>query len=108
MALRIRRNDIVRVVSGDELGKSGRVLEILDGGRLVVEGVNYVWKHLRRSQQHPHGARIQKEAPLSASSVMLVCPSCSKTTRIAHRVLEGGEKVRACRKCRQPIPAPAE
>ena len=102
--MRIRRNDIVKVIAGDDAGKTGKVLEV-DGDRILVEGINFVWKHLRRSQQHPHGARIQKEAPLQQSKLAVVCPSCSKATRIGRKVVEGGEKVRICKKCRQPIMA---
>ena len=102
--MRIRRNDIVKVIGGDEAGKTGKVIEI-NGDRILVEGVNFVWKHLRRSQQHPHGARIQKEAPLHESKLAVVCPSCSKPTRIGHKAIEGGERVRVCKKCRQPIMA---
>ncbi len=102
--MRIRRNDIVQVIAGDDAGKTGKVLEV-DGDRVLVEGVNFVWKHLRRSQQHPHGARIQKEAPMRQSKLAVVCPSCSKPTRVGRKVIEGGEKVRICKKCRQPIMA---
>jgi len=59
--MRIRRNDVVRVMTGTEKGKEGKVLSVdADSGRILIEGVNKTWKHLRRSQQHPHGARIQK------------------------------------------------
>jgi len=105
--VRIRRNDVVKVVSGDEAaqGKTGRVLRVLDEGRVLVEGVNFVWKHMKRSQQHPHGARIQKEAPVHVSNLMLVCPSCGKPARVAYRKPEGGEKERVCKKCKAVIPA---
>ena len=104
--MRIRRNDIVKVIAGDEAGKTGKVLEV-DGARVLVEGVNFVWKHLRRSQQHPHGARIQKEAPVRAAKLMLVCTSCEKPAKVAHKRLESGEHVRVCKKCRQPVTARA-
>jgi large subunit ribosomal protein L24 len=102
--MRIRKNDVVQVITGDEKGKTGKVLSVdRESGRAVVEGVNFVWKHLRRSQQHPHGARIQREAPLHASNLKVICQSCNKPTRIAMKVLEDGEKVRLCRKCRQAV-----
>lgn len=102
--MKIRRNDIVRVMTGDEKGKQGKVLSVdRESGRVLVEGVNYVWKHLRRSQQHPHGARIQKEAPLPVSNLALVCPSCGKPTKVAMKRMESGDKVRICKKCRAEV-----
>ncbi|HEY3227068.1 MAG TPA: 50S ribosomal protein L24 [Planctomycetota bacterium] len=105
--MRIRRNDVVKVISGDEAaqGKTGKVLRVLDGGRILVEGLNMVWKHMRRSQQHPHGARIQKEAPLQVSNVMLVCPACGKATKVGMSAPAGSEKSRICKKCKTVIPS---
>ncbi len=102
--MRIRKNDVVQVVTGEEKGKTGKVLSVeAGGGRILVEGVNYIWKHLRRSQQHPHGARIQKEAPIHHSNVKVLCQSCNKPTRPVSKRLEDGERVRICRKCRQAV-----
>jgi large subunit ribosomal protein L24 len=105
--MHIRRNDIVQVITGNERGKKGKVLRVIGEDRVLVEGINFVWKHLRRSQQHPHGARIQKEAPMVAAKLMLVCTSCEKPAKVAHKRLESGEHVRLCKKCRQPITARA-
>lgn len=100
----IRRNDVVRVIAGAEKGKTGKVLSVnRKTDRAVVEGVNRRWKHLRRSQQHPHGARIQKEAPIHVSNLQLLCASCNKPTRAVIKRLEDGERVRICRKCRQAV-----
>jgi large subunit ribosomal protein L24 len=102
----IRRNDVVRVIAGSEKGKTGKVLSVdRKAGRALVEGVNRRWKHLRRSQQHPHGARIQKEAPLDLSNLQLICGSCNKPTRAVMKRLEDGERVRICKKCRQAVAA---
>ncbi len=102
--MKIRKNDIVKVVAGDEKGKTGKVLSVeRETGRVLVEGVNFIWKHLRRSQQNPHGARIRKEASLDASNVKVVCQSCSKPTRVAVKRLEDGDRARICRKCRQAV-----
>lgn len=102
--MKIRKNDVVRVMTGDEKGKQGKVLSVDRGaGRVLVEGVNYVWKHLRRSQQHPHGARIQKEAPLPAGNLALMCPACNKPTKVAMKRLESGDKIRICKKCRAEV-----
>ena len=78
-------DDKVRVIAGDEKGKEGSVLRILYlEDRIVVEGINYVWKHIRRSQQHTQGGRLEKEAPMSISNVQVVCTACNKPTRIGH------------------------
>jgi large subunit ribosomal protein L24 len=100
----IRKNDIVQVTTGSQKGKTGKVLSIESGGdRVLVEGVNFIWKHLRRSQQHPHGARIQKEAAIHISNVQVVCQSCNKPTKVMGKKLEDGEKLRICKKCRQAV-----
>jgi large subunit ribosomal protein L24 len=100
----IRKNDIVQVLHGDERGKTGKVLSVDRAeGRALVEGVNRRWKHLRRSQQHPHGARIQKEAPVHVSNLMVVCQACSKPTKVVAKRLEDGDRARICKKCRQAV-----
>ena len=104
----IRKNDIVTVITGEERGKTGKVLDVnTASGRVLVEGVNFIWKHLRRSQQHPHGARIQKEGSIHISNVKVVCQSCSKPTRVVGKKLENGGKARVCRKCGQAVAAEA-
>lgn len=102
---RIRRHDTVVVLSGDERGKTGKILR-LDGGCALVEGVNLVWKHLRRSQQHPQGARIQKEAPIPLARLALLSPGDNKPTRVGIQTLPNGTKIRICRRTKQPIPDP--
>ncbi|HZN61180.1 MAG TPA: 50S ribosomal protein L24 [Planctomycetota bacterium] len=105
--MKIRKHDIVKVISGDGAarGQTGKVIRVLDNDRLLVQGVNMVWKHMRRSQQHPHGARIEKEATIHVSNVMLVCPSCGKASKVAMEKVEGGDKSRLCKKCKAVIPA---
>ena len=97
----IRRNDSVQVMAGKDRGKKGRVLRVIaDKNRLVVEGVNFVKRHTRPNPgRGVKGGILEKEAALHASNVQLVCPECSKPTRIGHKVLEDGRKVRICRKC---------
>ena len=99
----IRKNDIVQVITGEEKGKKGKVLNVdLASGRVLVEGVNFIWKHLRRSQQHPHGARIQKEASIHVSNVKVECQSCNKLTRVISKKVEDG-RARICKKCGQSV-----
>ena len=106
MKYRIHKNDIVEVITGDDSGKKERVLQIMPrSGLVVIEHVNFVTKHMRRSRQNPYGARLQKEAPVSISNVMLVCPACEKGVRVHVRTAEG-EKARFCVKCGKEIPPP--
>lgn len=96
----IRVNDTVQVISGDDRGMRGRVLRIdRTNGRVVVEGVNIMLKHVRPSRQARQGGRLSKEHPISLSNVRLICPACSRPTRVGARFLNDGSKVRYCKKC---------
>src|SRR5262245_55982198 len=97
----IRRNDTVSVNTGKDSGKRGRVLNGLPmKDRLIVEGVNMMKRHTRPNpQRNIKGGIVEREASLHASNVQLVCPECGKVTRIGHRILTDGRKVRICRKC---------
>ena len=72
-------------------------------GKVVVEGVNTVWKHMRRSQKNPRGGRLHKEMPVQISNVQLVCPACSQATRTGVRFKEDGSKHRFCKHCSAEI-----
>jgi large subunit ribosomal protein L24 len=101
LATPIRKNDNVLVVTGKDRGKRGRVLKVVpDKNRLVVEGVNLIKRHTKPNPQRGvKGGLVEREAALHASNVQLVCPECAKPTRLGHRVLGDGRKVRVCRKC---------
>ncbi len=97
----IRKNDNVVVTTGKDRGKRGRVLKVLrDTNRVVVEGVNFINRHTKPNpQKNIKGGVMKREAPLHASNVQLVCPECGAQTRIGHKLLGDGRKVRICRKC---------
>jgi len=96
----IKANDTVKVISGEDRGASGKVLRVVrDKDKLVVEGVNRVYKHVRRSQKNPQGGRLSIEMPVSVSNVLLVCGSCGAATRLGARYLADGSKERYCKKC---------
>jgi large subunit ribosomal protein L24 len=96
----IRTNDTVEVIAGNDRGERGKVLSVdYSEGRLVVEGVNRVYKHVRRSQRNPQGGRLSKELPIQISNVKLVCPKCGQAARSGARYLEDGRKERYCKKC---------
>jgi large subunit ribosomal protein L24 len=97
----IRRNDTVIVTTGKDRGKRGRVLRVEpDRNRLVVEGINLIKRHTRPNPaRNIKGGVVSREASLHSSNVQLVCPECGVVTRIGHKVLDDGRKVRICRKC---------
>ena len=98
--IRIRKNDIVKVVTGKERGKVGRVLKVdRDKGRVFVEKLNMMKRHLKPGKTHPQGGIVEKEAPLALSNVMLMCEKCNKPTRISNRVESDGNKSRVCKRC---------
>ena len=104
MGLAIKKQDTVQVVTGKEKGKKGRVLSVMPSeDRLIIEKINVIKRHMKPSRKYSQGGIVEKEAPIHISNVMLVCPKCDKTTRIATIVLEGGRKVRACKKCKEVI-----
>ena len=97
----IRKGDQVRVMTGRDRGKSGRVLAVNPAkNTLVVEHANIIKRHTRPNpQKNIKGGIVEKEAPLHISNVMVVCPGCGKHTRIGRTVLPDGTKVRSCRRC---------
>lgn len=100
MAARIKKDDLVVVIAGDHKGARGKVLRVIpDRQRVVVEGVNMVYRHVRKSQRHPQGGRIQKEAPIHISNVMPVDPRNDRGVRVrfeVRRTPEGVLKQRVC------------
>lgn len=93
--MHIRTNDTVLVISGADRGTRGKVVRVLAGkNKVVVEGVNRVFKHMRRSQKNPQGGRLSKEMPIDASNVALLDPKSDKPTRVGVRVLADGTKER--------------
>ena len=97
--MRIKTGDSVVVVSGKDRGKKGKVILVLQNeGKIVVEGLNLIKKHVRARKQGQKGQIISKERAVSVSSVALVCKSCGKPTRIGYR-FEADNKARICKKC---------
>jgi len=93
--MHIRVNDTVEVISGDDKGKRGRILRV-DGaaGKVVVEGINRVYKHLKPGRRNPQGGRLSKEMPVDVSNIALIDPSSNKPTRVGVRLLPDGTKER--------------
>ena len=98
--LHVKKDDTVVVVSGKDKGKQGKVITAMPReGKVIVEGVNKVTKHQKPQGPKTPGGRIEREAPIFASKVMLVCSKCNKATRVAHKFISDGSKVRVCKKC---------
>jgi large subunit ribosomal protein L24 len=102
--MRIRKNDKVRVIAGNDRGKEGKVLKVFPGSnRVIVEKVNLIKRHMRPSQTNPQGGIVEKEAAISVSNVMLVCPQTQQPTRLGIRILSDGTRVRVSKKSGEMI-----
>ena len=96
--MNVKKNDTVIVLSGKDKGKKGKVLEAMPAtGKVIVEGINIATCHVKPKKQGDQGGIINREIPMYASKVMLVCPKCKKGVRVGYSVLEHGTKVRVCK-----------
>ena len=101
--LSIRTGDKVKVIAGKDKGKEAKVLATMPyKNRVIVERVNMMKKAQRPTQRNPKGGILEIEAPMHASNVMLVCPSCSQATRVGRKRVDG-TRVRVCKKCGNDI-----
>lgn len=99
MAVHVKKGDMVVVLAGDDKGKTGQVLKVdALAHKVLVQGVNRVYKHMRPSRQHPRGGRIQKEMPIHISNVLPVDPKTNQATRVGFKINEDGSKERIARK----------
>lgn len=104
---KIRRGDEVLVIAGKNKGQRGKVrVNMVDEDRVLIEGVNIVIKHIRRGRARQAG-RVEVEAPMYVSKLMLVCPTCGQPTRVGIRAGADGKNARYCKKCDQLIPRPS-
>jgi large subunit ribosomal protein L24 len=102
--MKIRRNDIVKVLAGKDKGKTGKVLKIFPvKNKAIVEGINYFAKHARKTQNNPKGGIMHKESPIDISKLSIVCTRCSKPARIGFSILSDRSKARVCRICKETI-----
>jgi large subunit ribosomal protein L24 len=100
----IRKDDKVKVIAGKDKGKIGKVLRVLrKKDRILVEKVNIIKRHTRPSAKNRQGGIVESEAPIPWSNVMLMCNKCMSATRVTHKMLEDGNKVRTCAKCGETI-----
>jgi large subunit ribosomal protein L24 len=103
--MHIKKDDQVEVIAGDDKGtpsqrRVAKVLRVLpEKHKIVVEGVNRVYKHLKAGGKNQQGGRLSKEMPIDVSNVLLFCPSCRRGVRVGHRFTEAGQKQRYCKAC---------
>jgi len=102
--MRIKKDDIVEVISGNDKGKRGKVLRVIPKeNKVIVENINMRKKHQRPTPSLREGGIIEREEPIYISKVMVVCPSCDRPTRVGIRKLEDERKARFCKKCGELI-----
>ena len=99
---KIRKNDIVYVLTGRDAGKTGKVFRVSTADqRALVEGVNYVKKHARKTKQDQQGGIVSKESPIHLSNLAVFCKTCNMSTRVGINVLADGTKSRFCKRCKE-------
>ena len=102
--MKIKRDDMVLIISGNDKGKRGRVLRVYpEQDRIIVEGVRMMKKHTKPTQRDPQGGIIEREAPLHVSNVMLVDPKNDEPTRISRQRLDEGRRVRVAKRSGEMI-----
>ena len=101
---RIKKNDTVKLLAGKDKGKSGKVIFVYPKiDRALIQGLNLVKKHARRTKEDQQGGIIQKESPVNLSNLMVVCQKCGKSAKVSFNTLSDGTKVRICKKCKELI-----
>jgi len=98
--LKIKKGDTVKVLTGKDRGKTGQVTRALpEVGKLIVDGVNVAKKHQKATRATMQGGIIDKDMPIPAANVAVVCPKCGKPTRVGFNIEADGTKIRVCKKC---------
>lgn len=98
--MRLTKGDLVKIITGDDHGKTGRVLRVFENeNRILIEGAHFVKRHTRQVKQGQQGGILEKEAPIHASNAMIICPKCGRITSVGKRALTSGKRVRACKQC---------
>ena len=101
---KVRKNDTVYVLAGKDRGKTGRVFRVYPKEeRALVEGINYIKKHARKSQANPQGGIVQKESAIHISNLALLCKTCNKPAHIGISKIADGTKSRYCKRCKEVI-----
>jgi large subunit ribosomal protein L24 len=102
--LTVRRDDTVKVISGRDKGKKGKVLRVVQASdRILVQGIHFVKKAMRPSKDNPQGGIHQVETTVHISNVMVVCPQCNKPSRVGRKRQKDGKLARICKKCKGEV-----
>lgn len=100
----VKKGDEVVVINGKYRGKRGKVMQVSPSeGKVIVEGVNIVTKHVKPRKMGEAGGIVKAEGAMYASKVQVVCPHCNKPTRVGHQILTDGSKQRICKKCGEAL-----
>lgn len=99
---RIKKNDTVTVLGGKDKGKTGKILALFpERERAIVEGVNLVKKHARRTRDDQKGGIVEKEASIHVSNLAIFCKGCNRPTKVGYDLLKDGTKTRFCKRCKE-------
>ena len=105
--MHVHKNDTVLVIAGNALGKQGKVLKVFpSSSRVIIENVNIIKRHAKPTQKNPQGGIVQKEGPINASNVMVICPKCNEASRLGHaHVTDPSTRrrktMRVCKNCNE-------
>jgi|TARA_Y100000031_G_C8189279_1_gene370569 large subunit ribosomal protein L24 len=98
--LKLKKDDLVKVISGKERGKKGKILAVFPKeNRLIVEKLNMIKKHAKADQKTGKGGIVEKEAKIYCSNIMVICVKCDRAVRVGKKKLDDGKNVRICKKC---------
>ncbi len=99
---KLKKNDTVVVLAGKDKGKKGKVLMVFPGkGRAIVEGVNYVKKHTRRTKEDQKGGILKKESPIHLSNLAIFCQRCNRPSKVGIAQTADGNRAKFCKKCKE-------
>jgi len=102
--MKIKKNDNVKIIAGKDKGKTWKVTQVFPKhNKVVVDGTNIRFKHMRPKRQNEKGQRIEYSAPMDASNVMVVDPKTGKQTRLSYKKIESGEKIRITKKSGEAV-----
>lgn len=100
----LKVNDQVEVITGKDKGRVGKIIKVYKkSDKALVERINMIKRHTKARAEGQEGQIVDKEAPIHVSNLMLVCPKCTNTVRVARKSLEDGTKVRICKKCSESV-----
>ena len=102
--MKLRTGDTVKVMTGKDKGKTGKIIQVFPRvSKVVVEGVAVFSKHIKTRKQGDKGQKVSFSAPIAIANVMLLCPKCGKTTRVGQKISSEGNRLRICKRCKETL-----